>query len=160
MNHWLLKTEPETFSIDDLKRAPKQTTCWDGVRNYQARNYMRDEMKCGDAVLLYHSSVQPAGVVGIATVVREAYPDHTAQDPNSDYFDPKAKPDNPIWMMVDIQWQQSFDSMLTLEQLRAEPALATMEVLKKGSRLSVQKVTAAEFKKVVQMAKPAKSKTR
>ncbi len=158
MNYWLLKTEPDSFSIDDLKRAAKQSTCWDGVRNYQARNYMRDEMKCGDQVLLYHSSVQPAGVVGIAEVVREAYPDHTAQDPQSDYYDPKAKPETPIWMMVDIQLRQSFDAMITLDQLRAEPTLVNMELLKKGSRLSVQKVTAAEFKKVVQMAKTAKTK--
>lgn len=152
MNYWLLKTEPDSFSIEDLQRAPRQTTCWDGVRNYQARNFMRDEMKSGDLVLVYHSSVQPAGVVGVAEVVREAYPDHTAQDPRSDYYDDKATADNPIWMMVDIRLQQRFESMITLEQLRGEKSLAKMELLRKGSRLSVQRVSSSEYQTVMRLA--------
>lgn len=152
MNYWLLKTEPDSFSIDDLARANKQTTCWDGVRNYQARNFMRDEMKTGDQALLYHSSVQPPGVVGIVTIVREAYPDHTALDAKSNYYDPKSTADNPIWMMVDVQLTQRFAEMITLDRLRAEKSLANMELLKKGSRLSVQRVTPTEFQKIKQLA--------
>ena len=152
MNYWLVKSEPESFSIDDRKKAPKQTTFWSGVRNYQARNMMRDEMRVGDQVLYYHSNAEPPCIVGLAKVVKEGYPDHTALDPKSDYFDEKATKENPRWFMVDIQFVQKFDKPLSLEELRPVKALAKMELLRKGSRLSVQKVTKAEFEAVMNLA--------
>lgn len=158
MKYWLLKTEPEDFSIDDLAAAPQQTTFWHGVRNYQARNYMRDDMRRGDRVLLYHSNAEPSAVVGLAEVVREAYPDHTSWDKKSPYFDPKSTPDNPRWVMVDIQWRETFAQPLPLETLRGVAALAKMELLRKGSRLSVQPVTAAEFQTVLKLAGAGKKR--
>lgn len=149
---WLVKTEPETFSIHDLAQAPKQTTCWDGVRNYQARNFMRDAMKCGDRVLVYHSSADPPAVVGTATVVREAYPDHTAWDKQSDDYDPASTPANPRWYMVDLQLETIFQEPLPLARLREVPALKDMELLRKGSRLSVQPVTRSEFETILKLA--------
>ena len=149
---WLVKTEPESFSIDDLAAAPDRTTCWDGVRNYQARNFMRDGMKLGDRILFYHSSTQPPAVVGVAEVVREAYPDHTAWDKHDHHYDPKASPENPIWMMVDIQLVTKFARSLPLDELRQMPALAKMELLRRGSRLSVQPVTEKEFEAVLSRA--------
>src|SRR5437870_5456773 len=131
--YWLMKTEPGAFSIGDLASQPDQTTCWDGVRNYQARNFMRDEMHVGDGVLFYHSSADPPAVVGTAKIVREAYPDHTAWLPRDKHFDPKASPDNPTWQMVDIQLVEIFAEPLSLDTLRAEPALAKMELLRRGS---------------------------
>ncbi|HUY36316.1 MAG TPA: EVE domain-containing protein [Pirellulales bacterium] len=151
--YWLLKTDAESFSIDDLAAGPDQTTCWDGVRNYQARNFMRDEMRLGDGVLFYHSNAEPPAVVGTAVVVREAYPDHTARLPRDTHFDPKASPDNPIWQMVDIRLVEIFAKPLPLESLRASPELKNMELLRRGSRLSVQPVTAAEFACVLKLAK-------
>lgn len=151
--YWLLKTEPDSFSIDDLARSPKKTTCWDGVRNYQARNSMRDDMRIGDRVLFYHSSTDPPAIVGTAKIVREAYPDPTAWDPNDSHFDEKSSPDNPRWCMVDIQLDQKFASPLTLESLRHVKALAKMELLRKGSRLSVQPVSKAEFETILKLAK-------
>lgn len=150
--YWLLKSEPDCFSIDDLAKAPRQTTFWDGVRNYQARNFMRDDMQVGDGVLYYHSSATPAAVVGTATVVRAGYPDHTAWDPKSDHFDPKASPENPIWQMVDIRLEEIFPRPLPLEELRAVAALKRMELLKQGSRLSVQPVRPEEFELIVRLA--------
>lgn len=156
--YWLVKSEPEAFAIDDLARAPRQTTCWDGVRNYQARNYMRDQMQVDDRVLFYHSSTSPPAVVGTARVVRAAYPDHTAWDPRSDHFDPKASPENPIWMMVDIQLDKVLARSVPIDELRAQKALQGMELLRRGSRLSVQPVTAAEFRTIVALAEtPASS---
>ncbi|MBS0208284.1 MAG: EVE domain-containing protein [Planctomycetes bacterium] len=160
--YWLLKSEPESFSIDDLARAPQQTTCWSGVRNYQARNFMRDEMHLGDEVLYYHSNAEPSAVVGTAVVVREAYPDHTQFDAKSDYFDPKATPAKPVWQMVDIRLQQVFPAALSIERLRTVPALKNMELLRRGSRLSVQPVSKAEFEAILRLAKdeaPAKKKS-
>jgi len=154
--YWLLKTEPGAFSIDDLAASPNQTTCWDGVRNYQARNFIRDEMLLGDGVLFYHSNAEPAAVVGTAVVVREAYPDHTAWLPGDDHFDPKASPDNPIWQMVDIRLVEIFAKPLPLDTLRASPELEKMELLRRGSRLSVQPVTPAEFACVLKLAKAKK----
>jgi predicted RNA-binding protein with PUA-like domain len=154
--YWLLKTEPGAFSIDDLAASPDQTTCWDGVRNYQARNFLRDEMLRGDGVLFYHSSAEPAAVVGTAVVVREAYPDHTAWLPRDEHFDPKASPDNPIWQMVDIRLVEIFAKPLPLDALRALPELKKMELLRRGSRLSVQPVTPAEFACVLKLAKAKK----
>jgi len=151
MNYWLVKSEPESFSIDDLKKAPKKTTFWNGVRNYQARNMLRDEMKVGDEVLYYHSNAEPPCIVGLAKVVKEGYPDPTAVDPKSEYFDEKATKDNPRWFMVDLQFVRKFDKPLTLDDLRPIKALAKMELLRKGSRLSVQPVTKAEFEAVLKL---------
>ena len=158
MKYWLMKSEPDCFSIDDLAKAPKKTTCWDGVRNYQARNFMR-AMEIGDQVFFYHSSVEPACVVGVAEVVKKAYPDHTALDSKDEHYDPKATPANPIWEMVDIKFVRKFDEPLTLEDLRDAKGLETMELLRRGSRLSVQPVTATEWKVVSNLAeKKAKKK--
>ena len=159
MKYWLMKSEPEAFSIDDLAKAPKKTTCWDGVRNYQARNFMR-EMEVGDQVFFYHSSVEPACVVGVAEVVKKAYPDHTALDPKDKHYDPKATPANPIWEMVDIKFVRKLDGPLTLEDLRGVKGLEKMELLRRGSRLSVQPVTAAEWKVVNNLAEKKAAKKR
>lgn len=145
MKYWLMKSEPSCFSIDDLYKAPKQTTCWDGVRNYQARNFMRDEMQIGDQVFFYHSNCQPPGIVGIAEVVRTAYPDFTAWDPHSEHPDPSSTPDHPRWFMVDIQFRKKFPRMLSLEELKHHPDLQHMQLLRKGNRLSVLPVSHAEW---------------
>ena len=149
---WLVKSEPDCFSIQHLAACPGQTTRWDGVRNYQARNFMRDQMKLGDRVLFYHSSADPPAVAGTAVVAREAYPDDTAWDPRHHHFDPKASPDNPIWQMVDIRLDEIFRAPVPIGRLRGVPALASMELLRTGSRLSVQPVTAREFETVVALA--------
>jgi predicted RNA-binding protein with PUA-like domain len=140
--YWLMKSEPSVYSIDDLARDGR--THWDGVRNYQARNFMRDQMKLGDEVLFYHSNAEPPGVVGIARVVREGYPDHTARDPNSKYYDPKASEEDPRWFMVDVEFVEKFDEIVSLDTLKSTPGLENMLVTKK-SRLSVQPVTEREF---------------
>lgn len=151
VNYWLIKSEPDVFSIDDLAAAPKQTTHWDGVRNYKARNYMRDDMKVGDKVLFYHSNIDPS-VAGVATVVRAGYPDHTSWDKKSKYHDPKSTPDNPRWFMVDVKYEKKLARPLPLGELRAVPKLKKMVLLKKGMRLSVQPVSAGEFKTIVDLA--------
>jgi predicted RNA-binding protein with PUA-like domain len=153
MNYWLVKSEPDVFSIDDLAAAPRQTTGWDGVRNYQARNTLRDLMKVGDRVLFYHSSTDPTAIVGIAKVVKEGYPDPTALDPKHDHYDPGATKENPRWYMVDLQLERVFERPLTLEELKKVPALKEMELLRRGSRLSVQPVRKAEFDAVLKLAK-------
>ena len=152
MKYWLLKTEPKDFSIQDLAKAKQKTTFWDGVRNYQARNFMRDDMKLGDPILLYHSNANPSAVVGTARVVRESYPDHTAWDPNDKHFDAKSSADNPRWLMVDIQLDQIFKSPMALADLREVAALKEMELLRKGSRLSVQPVRKKEFDTILKLA--------
>ena len=149
--YWLMKSEPRVFSIDDLARSARQTTCWDGVRNYQARNFIRD-MAIGDQVLFYHSNAEPPAVVGIAEVVRIAYPDHTQFDKTSHHFDPASIPSAPRWDMVDIRYRQTFKNSLTLERLRQEPKLKNMVLLQKGSRLSVQPVTDVEWMLVLKLA--------
>ena len=149
--YWLMKSEPNVFSIDDLARAPKQTTGWDGVRNYQARNLLRDEIKLGDGVLFYHSSADPPAVAGTAEVVRAGYPDPTQFDPRSNHHDPDASPDEPRWYGVDIKHAQTFATPVPLPVLRATPALSDMVLLRKGSRLSVQPVADAEWKTIVAM---------
>ncbi len=146
-----MKSEPAAFSLQDLKNAENQTECWDGVRNYQARNFMRDEMRVGDRVLFYHSVTKP-GVVGTARVVREAYPDFTAWDPESPYYDPKSSPENPRWMMVDIQFESEFAKPLPLNEMRSITGLKSMLLLRKGMRLSIQPVTEAEFRIVLEHA--------
>jgi len=150
--HWLIKSEPTTFSIHDLAKAPKKTTSWEGVRNYQARNFLR-VMKQGDLAIFYHSNAAPPAAMGIATVVREAYPDPTAWDPKSTYHDPKASPENPVWSMVDVKLVEVFPRELSIDELRTVPALAGMELLRRGSRLSVTPVTAAEFRTVEKLAR-------
>lgn len=145
VRHWLVKTEPEMFSFDDLLRAPGRTTFWSGIRNYQARNTMRDEMKLGDPVIVYHSNAEPPAAVGVATVVREGYPDHTQFDPNDVHFEPDAEPAAPRWFMVDLQAVAPLSRPLALSELRGVPGLERMVLLQKGSRLSVQPVSAAEF---------------
>lgn len=150
--YWLMKTEPSVFSFEDLMRAPKRTTHWDGVRNFQARNFMRDGMKVGDLVFFYHSSTDPAAIVGIAEVAREAYPDHTAFDAKDPHFDPKSKRDAPTWMMVDLRAREALPKPLTLADLRGVKGLEKMVLLQKGSRLSVQPVTKKEWEIVCRLA--------
>lgn len=151
-NHWLMKTEPTTFSIDDLASDPDQTTSWEGVRNYQARNLLRDEIKLNDRVLFYHSACKEPAVVGIATVVREGYPDSHAFDHRSKYYDEKSRVDEPTWFMVDIQLEKRFDQPVTLKTMRETTALKDMMLLKKGSRLSVQPVKKKEYDAILKMA--------
>ena len=140
MRYWLLKTEPDVFSFDDLEGSPEQTTGWEGVRNYQARNNLR-EMRVGDRVFIYHSSINPPGIVGTARIVREAYADAAQFNPDSDYFDPKSTPENPRWSQVDVQADQRFATFLPLETLKLDAKLEGMVLLQKGSRLSVQPVS-------------------
>lgn len=142
MNYWLMKSEPSTFSIDDLKT--KRRAAWDGVRNYQARNFMRD-MKMGDLVLFYHSSVVPPGVAGIARVCKQAYPDFTAWDKKNAFYDPRSTPTKPVWFMVDVEFVTKFNRIITLEEIRNNTRLEGMLVLKKGTRLSVQPVKKDHF---------------
>lgn len=151
--YWLVKTEPESFSIQDLAKSPRQTTCWSGVRNYQARNFMRDEMQLGDSVLVYHSSTAIPAIAGTAQIARESYPDPTAWDKNDDHYDPASSAENPRWFMVDIRLEQIFKEPLPLEKLRSIPALQDMELLRKGSRLSVQPVRKAEFETILKLSK-------
>jgi predicted RNA-binding protein with PUA-like domain len=151
MAHWLMKSEPDVFSIDALKASPKRTTHWDGVRNYQARNFMRDGMKQGDLVFFYHSNCEVPAIVGIAKVVREAYPDHTAFDPDDPHFDPKSKPEAPAWLMVDIQFVRKLKRPVTLQELKAQPRLQSMALVRKGNRLSVMSVSDEEWQTVLEM---------
>lgn len=143
--YWLMKTEPQAFSFSDLKKRPQRTEPWDGVRNYQARNYMRDQMKKKDLVLFYHSNVLEPGVVGIAEICREAYPDPSSWDPESKYFDDKSGPGHPRWFMVDVVWKKDFKRIVTLKEMREIPPLQKMKLLQKGQRLSIQPVTQDEF---------------
>jgi predicted RNA-binding protein with PUA-like domain len=142
-----MKSEPVVFSFDDLKARPRSTDHWEGVRNYQARNYIR-KMKKGDLMLFYHSNCETPGVVGIAEIVREAYPDHTAFDPKSRYYDPKSAPENPRWFVVDVKWKQAFRRTVTLREIRSMKELNGMKLLQKGQRLSVMPVTKDEFEKI------------
>lgn len=144
MNYWLMKSEPDVFSIDDLKK--KKKSGWDGVRNYQARNFMRDEMKIGDVVLFYHSSCEIPGIAGLAKVSKTSHPDPTQFDPKSEYYDEKSTKDNPRWFMVEVEFVEKFDEVITLATLKATKGLEGMPVVQKGSRLSINPVTASEFK--------------
>jgi predicted RNA-binding protein with PUA-like domain len=150
MNYWLVKSEPSVFSFGDLAKAPKKTTSWEGVRNYQARNMLRDQMKKGDGVLFYHSSTDPQAIMGTASVVREGYPDPTQFDSKSQYFDPDSKRDDPRWFLIDIKLEHEFENPITLQELRAMRGLERMVLLKKGMRLSVQPVSAAEWKIILE----------
>lgn len=150
MAYWLFKTEPGCFSLEDLRNRPAMTEHWDGVRNYQARNFLRDEITTGDLVLFYHSNIPEPGVVGIAEVVREGYPDFTALDPSGEHFDPKASPGNPIWYMVDVAFRRELPRMVTLESIRNNPLLVEMPLVQR-SRLSVQPVTPEQFRIILAM---------
>ena len=152
MNFWLMKTEPETFSIEDLKKRPNQQEHWDGVRNYQARNIMRDEMKVGDKAFFYHSNAKPPGIVGIVEIISESYPDHTALDPKSSYYDAKSTPDNPRWFMVDVKFKCQFKRMISLQEMKDNPALSGMGLLKKGNRLSVMPVSYHDWQIICDLA--------
>lgn len=147
---WLLKTEPDCYSIDDLKR--DRRTWWDGVRNYQARNFMRDQMRVGDEVLFYHSSAEPPGVAGVARVSKSAKPDPTALDPKDDHFDPKATTEQPIWTTIEIEFVRRFDELLSLERLRGRADLAGLPLLARGQRLSVQPVSPEHFAIILSLA--------
>jgi len=147
MNHWLMKSEPDAFSIDDLKR--KRQEPWDGVRNYQARNYMRDGMRVGDQVFFYHSNCAEPGIVGIAAVATDAYPDPSQFDPKSKYFDPASTRDHPRWMLVDVKFVRKLKRTITLKELQADPAVDGMVLLRKGSRLSVQPVEEAHWEHIL-----------
>lgn len=150
MAFWLFKTEPGCFSFDDLKGRPNMTEPWDGVRNYQARNFLRDQIKPDDGVLFYHSNIPEPAVVGIAVVVRAGYPDVTALNPESDHFDPKASPDNPIWYLVDVCYGEPLPRPVSLEQIKANHLLARMPLVNR-SRLSIQPVTADEWRIILTM---------
>ncbi|RDS82908.1 EVE domain-containing protein [Dyella monticola] len=149
MNHWLMKSEPDTFSIDDLKR--KKREAWDGVRNYQARNFMRDEMRVGDGVFFYHSNCAEPGIAGVAKVVTDAYPDPSQFDPKSKYFDPASSRDNPRWMLVDVAFVKKLTRVITLDELKNHPKLEGMTLLRKGNRLSVMPVNAAEWTYILEL---------
>jgi len=145
MRYWLMKSEPDEASIDDLANAPSRTLPWTGVRNYQARNFMRDSMQLGDGVLFYHSSCPEPGIAGLARVVSHAYPDPTQFDPKSDYFDPKSTRESPRWMLVDVEFVKK-TPLIALAELRKHPPLADMRVLAKGNRLSITPVTETEWR--------------
>lgn len=147
-----MKSEPDVFSIDDLIACPNSTDHWDGIRNYQARNFMRDEMQVGDGILFYHSNAKPLAVVGTAMVSSEPYADPTQFDPDSKYFDAKSTEDNPRWILVDVTFRQKFSEPVTREMMQNSEALANMLVLKKGQRLSITPVTEAEWKEVHRLA--------
>jgi predicted RNA-binding protein with PUA-like domain len=151
MNYWLMKSEPDVFGIDDLKAAPRKTDHWDGVRNYQARNMMRDEMKRGDLAFFYHSNTKEPGIVGIMEVVREGYPDFTAWDPKSKYYDPKSTPEDPRWFMVDLRYKRKLKRVITLQELKDEhaEALADLPLLRRGNRLSIMPVTAEQWEYIL-----------
>ncbi len=151
MNYWLMKTEPTSFGIDALARAPRQTTGWDGIRNYQVRNMLRDDFEVGDQAFLYHSSCKVPGIYGIVTVTRTAYPDPTAFDPTHHHFDDKSNPDDPRWLQVDVKLLRKFVRPVTLATLKAQAggALRDLPVLRRGNRLSITPVSAREWKFIV-----------
>lgn len=152
MKYWLMKSEPDVFSFADLKKRPKKTEPWNGVRNYQARNFMRDEMSEGDLILFYHSSCEIPGVAGIAKVSsKKAYPDSTQFDPESEYFDPKATLENPRWFLVDVSFEKDLSHLVSLEEIRKHKKLESMRLLQKGNRLSILPVTPEEFNYIVKL---------
>jgi len=149
MNYWLMKSEPEAFSIDDLQQRPDQTEHWDGVRNYQARNMMRDDMKIGDQIFFYHSNCKLPGIVGIAEVVKESYPDFTAFDPDDKHFDPKSNPDKPTWFMVDVKFVRKLQRTISLQELKQQPELSDLALVRRGNRLSIMPVTEQQWGSVL-----------
>lgn len=153
MKYWLMKSEPSTFSIDDLAKAPRQTTCWDGVRNYQVRNMLRDEMAVGDLAFMYHSSCDEPGIVGVIEIVKPGYPDHTAFDRKHDHYDAASKPESPRWYMVDVRLKQRFSRVISLDELRRYESkqLREMLILKRGNRLSITPIDAPHWKFVMSL---------
>lgn len=152
MKYWLMKSEPDAFGIDDLAKRPRKTEPWDGIRNYQVRNMLRDDMQKGDEALFYHSSCKEPGVVGIMRIVRTAYPDHTAFDPESKYYDPKSDPENPRWFMVDVQLVRKFKRTISLQELKTHPQLADMLILRRGNRLSITPVSKKHWDYILKLA--------
>lgn len=148
-----MKSEGDCYPIDSLEKAENQTTYWDGVRNYQARNYLRDEIKIGDGVLFYHSNSEPTGVFGVCEVVKEGYPDFTAFDSENNHYDPKSTLENPTWYMVDIKLVKKLKNPVTLQDIKANPKLSDMKLVQKGNRLSVMPVTKEEFNEIIKMGK-------
>jgi len=149
--YWLFKSDPDEFSWEDLKNSKNKITFWDGIRNYQARNFIRDEMKKGDGVLFYHSSSDPLAIVGICEIVKEGYPDDTQFDSRNDHFDPKAKKDSPAWYMVDIKLVKEFKKTVTLDSLKSNPKLNEMKLIQRGQRLSILPVTKDEWDEILNM---------
>lgn len=145
INYWLMKSEPDAFGISDLYNRPQQTEHWDGVRNYQARNMMRDEMKRGDQVFFYHSNCDEPGIVGIMEVVKEGYPDFTAFDPHDKHYDPKSDPAKPRWMMIDVKYVKTLSRTITLKELRLKTELTDLALIRRGSRLSIMPVSKAQW---------------
>ena len=152
MKYWLMKSEPDVYSIDHLAEQPDQTDYWDGIRNYQVRNFFRDEFKIGDKAFFYHSRCKVPGIVGTMSIVREAYPDPTAFDPTEHYYDAKSDPDNPRWLMVEVKLEARFKRIISLAELRAQPALSGMRVLQRGNRLSVTPVSPEEWNYIHSLA--------
>ncbi len=153
MNYWLMKSEPDVFGIDTLKACPGQTDGWDGVRNYQARNMLRDEIKKGDLVFFYHSNCKIPGIAGIMKVVKDGYVDDTAFDPETKYYDPKSTQENPRWYRVDVKYQRHLKRLIPLHELKSNPALETMPLLRKGNRLSIMPVSKQEWESILTMEK-------
>jgi predicted RNA-binding protein with PUA-like domain len=153
MKYWLMKSEPSTFSIDDLARATRQTTCWDGVRNYQVRNMLRDEMAVGDLAFMYHSSCDEPGIVGVIEIVKPGYPDNTAFDRKHDHYDAASKPESPRWYMVDVRLKQRFSRVISLDELRRHESkqLREMLILKRGNRLSITPIDASHWKFIMSL---------
>ena len=151
MNYWLMKSEPDCFGLEHLKARPNRTEHWDGVRNYQARNFLRDAMKKGDLAFFYHSSCAEPGIAGIIRIVRAGYPDHTAWNPDSEHFDPKSSPANPIWYMVDVKLEREFKRPILLTTLKQNPALKSMQLLQRGNRLSILPVTEKDWNTILKM---------
>ncbi len=154
-NYWLFKSEPTAYSYQDL--LSDEVAEWDGVRNFQARNFLRDQIKSGDSVLFYHSNTKPPSVIGTATVVKDGYPDHTAWDPNSEHPDPKSSPENPIWYMVDIAPLQQFLNPVALDDIKSNPDLSDMLLIRRGMRLSVQPITEVQYKIICEMGEDTKN---
>jgi len=150
VNYWLMKSEPDVFGIDHLIAMPKKTEHWDGVRNYQARNMMRDDMKKGDLVFFYHSNCKVPGIVGIMQVVQESYPDFTSWDPESKYFDPKSSAENPRWFMVDVKFKRKLKRTISLNKLKEMPGLEQMPLVRRGNRLSIMPVSKQEWDTILE----------
>lgn len=153
MRYWLFKSEPSTFSIDDLSHRPKQTEPWNGVRNYQVRNMLRDEIKKGDLAFFYHSSCTPPGIAGMVEIVKEGYPDFTAWDPQSPYFDPKSTSEHARWYMVDVKLVKKFKRFIPLDEIKNQPKLKNMLITRKGNRLSITPITKEEWKAILTLEK-------
>ena len=145
MQYWLMKSEPDVYGIDHLFKEKRKTDHWDGIRNYQARNFMRDEMKKGDLAFFYHSNCDEPGIVGLMEITKQAYVDHTQFDDKEKYYDPKSKPDNPRWLMVNVKFKEKFEHVITLKSLKANPKLADMRLVQKGNRLSIMPVTKKQW---------------